>query len=126
MRVLIDTNILVSAALNIESTSYKAYVKAVTHPNGGMVCDQNIEELRRIFNRKFPCKIDVLERFLALALTVLEIVPTPVVDTSDEKLVRDISDRPILRAAIAAKKDFLESGITNPKIMTAAEFLQMD
>jgi len=134
MRVLIDTNILVSAALNIESTSYKAYVKAVTHPNRGMVCDQNIEELRRIFNCKFPHKIDALERFLALALTVLEVVPTPVVDTSDEKLVRDISDRPILRTAIAAKadilltgdKDFLESGITNPKIMTAVEFLQMD
>jgi len=134
MRILIDTNILISASLNIQSTSYKAYVKAVTHPNHGMVCDQNIEELRRIYNRKFPHKIDALERFLALALTVFEVVPTPVVNTSAENLVRDISDRPILRAAIAAKadilltgdKDFLESGITNPKIITAAEFLQMD
>jgi len=128
MRILIDTNILISASLNIQSTSYKAYVKAVTHPNHGMVCDQNIEELRRIYNRKFPHKIDALERFLALALTVFEVVPTPVVNTSAENLVRDISDRPILRAAIAAKadilltgdKDFLESGITNPKIITAA------
>lgn len=133
MRILIDTNILISASLNIQSTSYKAYVKAVTYPNHGIVCDQNIEELRRIYNRKFPHKIDALERFLALALTVLEVVPTPVVNTSAENLVRDISDRLILQAAIAAKadilltgdKDFLESGITNPKIMTAAEFLQM-
>ena len=45
--------------------------------------------------------------------------------------MRDVSDRPILRAAIAAKadilltgdKDFLESGITNSKIMTPTEFL---
>ncbi|WP_225624244.1 hypothetical protein [Thermoanaerobacterium thermosaccharolyticum] len=71
---------------------------------------------------------------MAIALTVLEVVPTPAVDVSDEALVRDASDRPILRAAIAVKadvlvtgdRDFLESGITNPKIVTAAEFLQME
>jgi predicted nucleic acid-binding protein len=71
---------------------------------------------------------------LALALTILGVVPTPAIDVSDEVLVRDVSDRPILRAAVQAKadimitgdKDFLESGITNPKIMTAADFLQMD
>ncbi|MGI6492798.1 MAG: putative toxin-antitoxin system toxin component, PIN family [Pelotomaculum sp.] len=99
-----------------------------------MVCDQNIDELRRVYNRKFPHKIQALERFLAIALTVLEVVPTPAIDVSDEALVRDTSDRPILRAAIAAKanilvtgdKDFLESGITNPKIVTAAEFLLME
>ena len=46
--------------------------------------------------------------------------------------IRDISDRPILRAAIEAKadvlltgdKDFLESGVNNPAIMTPAEFLK--
>lgn len=134
MRVLIDTNILVSASLSSGGTPYQAYIKAVTHPNHGMVCDQNIDELRRVYNRKFPHKIQALERFLALALTVLEIVPTPTVDLSDEALLRDISDRPILRAAIEAKadvlvtgdKDFLESGVTNPKIVTAVEFLQME
>lgn len=134
MRVLIDTNILVSTSLSCEGTPYQAYVKAVTHPNHGIVCDQNIDELRRVYNRKFPHKIQALERFLALALTVLEVVPAPAVDISDETLVRDVSDRPILRAAIAAKadilvtgdKDFLESGITSPKIATAAEFLQME
>ena len=45
--------------------------------------------------------------------------------------IRDVNDRPILRAAIEAKadvlltgdKDFLESGVKNPTIMTSAEFL---
>lgn len=131
---MIDTNILISASLNCEGTPYQAYVKAVTHPNHGIVCDQNIDELRRVYNRKFPHKIQALERFLALALTILEVVPAPAVDISDEALVRDVSDRPILRAAIAAKadilvtgdKDFLESGITSLKIVTAAEFLQLE
>ena len=40
MRVLIDTNILISASLSSEGTPYQAYIKAVTHPNHGMVCDQ--------------------------------------------------------------------------------------
>ena len=91
---MIDTNILVSASLSNEGTSYQAYVKAVTYPNHGVICDQDIDELRRVYNRKFTHKIQALERFLALALTVLKVVPTPAVDVSDESLVRDISDRP--------------------------------
>jgi predicted nucleic acid-binding protein len=98
MRVLIDTNILVSASLSSEGTPYQAYIKAVTHPNHGIVCDQNIDELRRVYNRKFPHKIQVLERFLTIALTVLEVVSTPAIKVSDEELIRDTSDRPILRA----------------------------
>ena len=56
MRVLIDTNILISAALSSTGTPFKAFVKAVTYPNHGLVCEQNIDEMRRIFNRKFPKK----------------------------------------------------------------------
>ncbi len=48
-------------------------------------------------------------------------------------LIRDVKDRPILRAAIKARadvlltgdKDFLESGVENPAIMTPAEFLRL-
>ena len=50
-----------------------------------------------------------------------------------EENIRDVKDRPILRAAINAKadilltgdKDFLESGLITPKIMTPADFLQL-
>lgn len=133
MRILIDTNILISAALNSHGTPYKAYLKAVTYPNKGIICDQNIEELWRIFNRKFPTKISMLEKFLAYSLSVIEVVTTPEMEEDVEKLIRDVKDRPILRAALNAKadvlltgdKDFLESGVTDPKIMTAAEFLEM-
>jgi putative PIN family toxin of toxin-antitoxin system len=132
MKVLIDTNILISAALNPSGTPYKAFIKAVTYPNKGVICDQNIEELRRIFNRKFPQKISLLEHFLSIALLTMEVVPTPVDETEEENNIRDAADRPILRAALSAKvdvlltgdKDFLESDVTNPKIMTAAEFIE--
>ena len=133
MRKLVDTNILISAALNPNGTPYKAFLKSVTYPNKGIICDQNIEELRRIFNRKFPQKISLLEHFLSIALMAMEVVSTPNEELEEESYIRDMADRPILRAALNAKadilltgdKDFLESGVTNPKIMTAAEFIAM-
>ena len=66
MRVLIDTNILISAALSSQGTPYRAFAKAVSYPNHGLVCEQNIDEMRRIFNRKFPQKIQALEGFCRL------------------------------------------------------------
>ena len=131
MKIMIDTNILISSALSNNGTPYNAYVKAVSYPNQGIVCDQNIEELKRIFNRKFPAKIPLMNQFLATALMTLTVVKTPADEISDEKLIRDTANRPILRAARAANadilitgdKDFLESDVINPRIMTAAEFL---
>lgn len=46
-------------------------MKAVTHPFCGVVCEQNIDELIRIFNKKFPTKRFALDEFLSVALTVL-------------------------------------------------------
>ncbi len=48
-----------------------------------------------------------------------------------EKLIRDSKDRPILRAGLYAHadmiltgdKDFLESTVTNPQIISVTEFL---
>ena len=68
------------------------------------------------------------------SLTVVEVVQTPAGDLSDESLIRDVSDRPILRAAVKAQadilitgdKDFLESGIKKPKIMTASAFVNRE
>lgn len=54
MRVLIDTHVLISAAFSSKGTPFKAYVKAVTYPNKGLICEQNVDELKRIFNKKFP------------------------------------------------------------------------
>ena len=131
MKVFIDTNILISAALSNEGIPYQAFVKAVSYPNHGMVCEQNIDEIRRIFNRKFPNKIQALEAFLSLALLTLEVVSVPVEEYDLEKKIRDVNDRPILRSAIHAgadilvtgDKDFLESGIHNPQVMTATDFI---
>ena len=44
MKVLIDTNVLISAILSNRGTPYKAFAKAVTYPNHGMICEQNIDD----------------------------------------------------------------------------------
>lgn len=132
MRVLIDTNVLVSAALNAKGTPFKAYIKAATYTNHGLICEQNVDEIKRIFNKKFPDKIAALDKFLSLALMTLELVPVPMNEKMAESQIRDVDDRPILRAAIEAKadvlltgdRDFLESGVKNPMIMTPTEFVE--
>ena len=134
MRVLIDSNILISAAYSKGSVPHQAFEKAVEPPYQGLICEQSLEELRRVYNRKFPDKIHIFERFIAVSLSAVEIVPVPPSEHPDEAAIRDVDDRPILRAAIKAgadilltgDKDFTESSITAPKIMTAAEFIKMD
>lgn len=54
MRVLIDTNVLISAALSANGTPYQAYVKVASYQNHGLICEQNVDEMKRIFNKKFP------------------------------------------------------------------------
>lgn len=71
------------------------------------------------------------ESFLSLALLTLEVVNIPNERYDLEVKIRDMNDRPILRAAISAgadilltgDKDFIESGILKPRIMTATEFV---
>ena len=132
MKIFIDSNIIISAARNPNGNPYLAFWKAVTFPNTGVICDQNIDEVRRIFNRKFPHQIPLLEHFFAEALPLLHVVSTPVNMLDDEAKIRDVDDRPLLRAAVTANadvlitgdKDFLESEVKNPKIMTPVEFLR--
>lgn len=131
MRVLIDTNVLISAALNPNSIPSQAYQKAASYPNRGLICEQNVDELKRIFNKKFPSRLAALDKFLSAALLTLELVPTPSDEMVEESLIRDVKDRPILRVAIEAQadvlltgdKDFLESGVEHPAIMTPAGFV---
>jgi predicted nucleic acid-binding protein len=94
----------------------------------------NIISLYKVFSvflRKFPDDLMKAERFFSEISA--EIVAVSKLSEPDEKLIRDIKDRPILRAAIQGNvdilvtgdKDFLDSGVTYPKIMTAAEFLNI-
>ncbi len=132
MRLLIDTNILISAALFPDSVPARAFTKAVTPPHEAVVCEYSLDEMRRVFNRKFPHRLDGFERFVSSLTLAVKIVSTPdqKVRVAGESAIRDVNDRPIFRAAVNAHvdaiitgdKDFLESGIPRPQSLTASEF----
>lgn len=93
MRILIDTNVLISVALNANGVPFQAYIKAVTYSNHGLVCEQNIDEMKRIFNKKFPNRLAALDKFLSAALLTLEMVRIPIKEEDLEVKIRDVTDR---------------------------------
>ena len=133
MKIMIDTNILISAALFPNGTAAKAFQKSLMQPFEPVVCDYIIDELRRKFHEKFADRTATLKTFLETATPVIRIVAVPSKPLAHEKRIRDAKDRPILRAALTANvdflltgdKDFLEATIEKPKIVSAADFLSM-
>lgn len=129
MRVMVDTNILISALLFPDSRPSQAlWLLAERHHV--VICSYIIDELRRIFQRKFPDRTTVLETFLSNF--AFEIVHTPLnFDEVAYPLVRDKADLPILVSAlqgdvdvmITGDKDLLEVEVERPEIIRVTEFL---
>ena len=94
MRVFIDTNVLLSAALFPDGAAARAYYKAVTVPYDPLVSDYVIEELKCVFLRKFPQSLQALDAFISLLRASVQIVQTPTDPVDDENKIRDIRDRP--------------------------------
>lgn len=128
MKILIDTNILISALLFPRSKPAKALLYAAER-HDIILCDRNLYELRDVLKRKAPNALPDAE--ILLAELSYELIPA--VDYA-EKLIRDAKDQSILNAAILSDvdiiltgdKDFLVLDITRPKCMTAAQFLESE
>lgn len=133
MIIMLDTNIIISAALFPNGRAAEAFVKSLQPPYQPVVCDYVVDELHRKFRSKFPQRITELEAFLFNALSFIKLVPTPEDAIEAENKIRDPKDRPILRAALengvdlflTGDKDFLESSITDPRIISVSEFMNM-
>lgn len=131
MRIMLDTNVFISAALFPRGRTALAFQKALNPPYEPVVCDYVIDELRRKFREKFPDRITEMDAFLYIIQSNMEVVPTPEEVNPSEKKIRDVKDRPILRAALDAHadlfltgdKDFLESSVVDPRIISVATFL---
>lgn len=134
MKIMLDTNIIISAALFPNGKAAQAFFKALLPPYIPIVCDYVIDELHRKFREKFPNRITELDAFLFHALNYIHVVSTPEDAVDVESAIRDPKDRPILRAALNANadffltgdKDFLESAVDNPRIISVSVFLDMN
>jgi putative PIN family toxin of toxin-antitoxin system len=132
MRYLLDTNVLISAALFPGGVCGQVYDLAVASNTDLVVCDYTIIELKEAFARKFPERIAALEAFVGGIEPGVKIVPTPEAAPGgvDQTKVRDPKDWPILRAALAAHaaivtgdKDLIDAVLPHPKRLTPAQFL---
>ena len=128
MRILVDTNILISAILFPKSLIAKTLLY-ITDNHSIVFCDQNITELREVLRRKKPDKLPDAE--VLLAELSYELIPAAY---HTEKLIRDAKDQPILNAAIIADvdiiltgdKDFLSLDMEHPSCMNVTQFLEME
>ena len=126
MKILVDTNILISALLFPKSKPAKALLY-VSQYHEMILCDRNIYELCDVLKRKAPDSLpdaDVL-----LAELSYELIPAVY---NAQKLIRDAKDQPILNAAIVADvdviltgdKDFLCLDLEHPKCLTVSQFFE--
>lgn len=125
MRILIDTNILISAILFPNSRVAKTLLY-VTQYHNVVLCDKNVSELRDVLSRKKPEKL--LDAEILLVEMSYELIPATY---HINQVIRDAKEQPILNAAIIADvdiiltgdKDFLCLDIEKPKCMTINDFL---
>jgi len=126
MKVLADTNILISALLWPNSKPAAALLHA-TRYHQLVLCDRNIFEPRDVVGRKAPHALVDVEVFLAEL--AYELVPAP---EYPQKLINDPKDQPILNAAILADVDIIISGdkhflkldLEHPRVMTAVQYMK--
>jgi putative PIN family toxin of toxin-antitoxin system len=124
MRVMVDTNVFISAILKVGSTP-DIVLTDVCKNHELVLCDTIILECYTVAKRRFPQQIQVLDKLFAKLR--YELVFAPI---SGEIKVRDKKDQPILDASIeynvdvlvTGDKHFLELNIKIPQICTPSEY----
>ncbi|MCL2411548.1 MAG: putative toxin-antitoxin system toxin component, PIN family [Treponema sp.] len=131
MRVMLDTNILISAYV-FKSELMLGLIQRLATKYSLVLCSFVIDELRGVVSKKFPTKKNEIERILAD--TPFELTLTPrVLPEHNLFVIRDKDDESILYSAILADVDVLVSGdkdllvvkeIERPEILSHLEFLE--
>ena len=127
MRVMLDTNILVSAFAFRSKKIYRVIEYIISH-HELILPTYVVEELKDVVGRKFPTLASALDEFLTMISFTLVYSPKSMPMGLFE--IRDAADAPILYTAIiegvdvliTGDKDFDDVVVEIPVIMTIAEF----
>ena len=130
MRVMLDTNIIISAAFFPNGAAAK-FCRLVLSRHRVFVSSYSLGEAGDVVRRKFRGNERVLDAFMEN--TGILMVKTP--EKFDGMLmphIRDMDDWPVLASAMKTNMDVLVTGdkdfdsieITRPKIMTIAAFTE--
>ena len=129
MRVMLDTNILISAFV-FKSQKMNNFIFNLSTKHNIVICSYIIEELKDLVKNKFKVSLQKLDKFLKEFPFEMVYSPTEV----ENKLfqIRDNDDYIILHTAIienvdvfiTGDKDFFDVNVDKPEIMNASEFLK--
>ena len=125
MRVMIDTNVFVSAFI-LSSQPLIQMVDNITTNHTIVLPTYIVDELKRVTSQKFPNKYGLLKTFLCELPHELVYTPDKI-DKSKYPAIRDAKDLPILVSAIIEKvgdTDFAPLGMDRPEILTPQSFLE--
>ena len=129
MKVMLDTNILVSAFV-FKSKKMNELIYKLSTEHEIVICSYTIEELKELVDTKFKVTQKDLDEFLKDFPFILVYSPTTVENKLFE--IRDKDDYIILHTAIiedidvfiTGDKDFNDIDIDKPEIMNTTEFLE--
>ena len=124
MRVMTDTNVIISALLFPASLPAKVLLH-ITGNHDLVLCDHIVTEIRDVVRRKRPDLLGQVDLFLKQLPHELIAAPQEL-----NALIQDPKDQPILNAAIKADVDVVVSGdkhflrldLGRPQTMSPADF----
>lgn len=127
MRVMVDTNVLVSALL-FPASPVSRTLEGIVTGHTLVLASFVIEELRAVVERKFPGKVATVDRLLEKLS--YETAYTPSQPEPGLFEIRDAKDYPVLYTAVTngvdilvtGDRDFTEVRVDMPRIMTPAQF----
>jgi len=108
MRILCDTNVLISGILFPDSVPGKV-LRHIAERERLVLATYVIEELYRVFQAKFPDKTKHLDRYLERREFELFVTPHDLRQVVMPP-IRDAKDEPVLASAILAGVDVLVTG----------------
>lgn len=128
MRIMLDTNVLISMAL-FSNQSFRKILDYIVRNHRLVLSSFVVDELFAVVDRKFPSKKKIVDEFLTNL--AYEMVYTPYHIPGNLFEIRDINDYPVLYTAIienvdifiTGDKDFLDVDVEMPEIMTPADFV---
>lgn len=128
MRVMLDTNIIISYIL-FNNERMDLFFNYLLRHDTLVISNIIIDELKEVFDKKFPHKKDVLNTFLEDI--EVEHVNINEIDNHNLFEIRDAKDYPVLYAAIKSNvdifvtgdKDFSDLNIKSPKIMSVKDYI---
>ena len=129
MRIMLDTNILISSILFPNGATAKAFEKCILE-HDVVISSYVIDEIKKVVAKKFPNKIEVVDKFLTTLS--FDLVYTPDNYPQDLFEIRDRKDYPVLYTSIIENVDILLTGdadfstikLEHPEILTPAQFME--